>query len=133
MFAGTIWHRNHNPEAELVGEMLDGIGQAILSEVKVTDEKITFTKQYIDRYGSPHGDQIGYELHKEKGNEWVGEYAIWAGISDDLTGPVRCFTSPYDAAVFRKDLERYNVALKTREREARRKKPPDGKQEEIPF
>lgn len=52
-----------------VGQMTDHYGYALITNIELTQDKLTFTKQYHDRT-----DTIKYSFAR-RGDFWVGEYA----------------------------------------------------------
>lgn len=82
MFAGVIRFSEDYPGGE--GALLDHYGTSILSEVELTDDKLSFKKRYDHRR-----DIILYELNKS-GDCWAGSYSGNAVG----TGAVKCQLLP---------------------------------------
>ncbi|MDO8240789.1 MAG: hypothetical protein Q7T51_02340 [Candidatus Moranbacteria bacterium] len=68
MYSGIIFPDSES-ETGLAGEMVDIFGESILSDVKVGEHEVFFTKRYVNRT-----DTMAYQFHRE-GNLWVGGYS----------------------------------------------------------
>lgn len=66
MWSGVIWTTEDD---KLTGELLDDFGDSVLTNIEITDDKLSFTKRYHQR-----GDDIQYTFAKVR-KHWVGEYS----------------------------------------------------------
>lgn len=79
MYAGLIWTDERHALGGLKGEMQDHFGRSRLSEIRVSDTVVSFTKKYERR-----DDEILYTFKIKDGNSWIGEYngdAVGSGTS----------------------------------------------------
>jgi hypothetical protein len=92
MFAGIL---EVDPEKVLSGyrgAMQDYFGESQVSNGRLTEDTLYFTKKYQHR-----SDTIEYKLTKEDSRTWVGEYnGLVTG-----TGRVRCLLTPITSDFFR--------------------------------
>lgn len=76
----------------------DRIGVATILNLSMTEDKISFIKQYINpiSWQAEH-EPIKYTLYKEQGNTWIGE---WSYPARGTTGVVRCTLSELPTTYF---------------------------------
>ncbi len=69
MFHGSIWQDLESPDKRLVGVIDDHFGTADLSDIRLSDSGLAFTKKYRDR-----PDKIHYIFERRDGQTWIGTY-----------------------------------------------------------
>jgi hypothetical protein len=71
MFAGAVWQDPERVQGVLTGTMHDAFGDSILTDIRIDESEVSYSKMYLRRGG---GNFIHYTFRKRKGLEWVGEF-----------------------------------------------------------
>ncbi|HVZ75694.1 MAG TPA: hypothetical protein VG934_00235 [Candidatus Paceibacterota bacterium] len=105
MYAGAIFHRDHDERKELVGAMSDEFGRSELRDITLTDTDLQFTKHYKTH-------EIQYILKKGEDNTWVGEFSfrsIPSRVKVRLKGKgsTRCILTQVDWGLFKRDIAKF--------------------------
>lgn len=95
MFAGAMWQDPNHVLGDLTGHMQDSFGNSVLSDIRISESEVTFTKAY-DR----KEDLIRYTFKRQEGQIWIGEYegeACGTGVSS-------CIITKVDSEFFQPDF-----------------------------
>jgi len=111
MYAGSIFHRDHNEQNELVGAMQDENGPSELRDIVLTETELSFSKYYQKREFlpplDPRDDFIRYVFKKGEGNTWIGEFSFPNHPDGALRRISRCVLTPVDWNLFKRDISKF--------------------------
>lgn len=92
-FAGVIYPDQNSALISFVGEMCDSVGISILTDVTVSETRVSYTKRYKNRREI---GEIVYEFVHKEGPIFVGTY----GGENVGNGIARCILTPVEPSFF---------------------------------
>jgi len=110
LFSGYLVNDPRSPLGDMVGEISDPFGLARLRDVKLSERRLEFVKEYRDIPLSGELAPILYDLALLDDGTWDGLYEV-GGVS----GPVRCLLTEVEDLFFNEPVQRSNVVYGMRQ------------------
>jgi hypothetical protein len=109
MFAGLL--QRDRITGRLSGEMIDPLGGALLDEVRIGSNEVSFVKRYQNR---SRNVDIVYTLRRGP-LLWVGDYTIYTPRGDTVKGPVHCVLTEVADELFKAYFDRFTNEVRAQQ------------------
>jgi hypothetical protein len=101
IYTGALIWDEHSAMTMYRGIMIDPLGSANLTDVRILPHRLTFRKKYAS--GRPHNKLIEYDFVQRR-TFWEGTYSLDGRDGGRLVGPSRCILTPVTEEFFEYDF-----------------------------